>query len=102
MSGSAPSNALFDVSTAGLLLEDDPLLFPVCQLIFESLLLFMYIALIPVLSVSIDPSQLVSTAPPSFSYIVDPLLFVIVMYHPITDSERTIPGLFLPFGVNIF
>ena len=62
----------------------------------------MYIALIPVLSVSIDPSQLVSAAPPAVASGVDPMLFFIVADHPISDSERNIPGLFLPFGVKIF
>ena len=50
----------------------------------------------------VDPSPLVSVAPPSFASGVDPLPFVIVADHPITDSERMITGLLLPFGVKIF
>ena len=102
ISGSAPSNDLFDVSTAGLLLEACPFLFPVCLLIFESLLFFSSVTFYPVLSVSVYPSPLVSAAPPAVASGVDPLMFVIVADHPIADSERTIPGLFLPFGVKIF
>ena len=50
---------------------------------------------------SVDLYPLVSVSPPVFASGVDPLPFFIVAYHPIVDSERTIPGLFLLFGVNI-
>ena len=93
MSGSAPSNALFDVSTVGLLLEPCPILFPVRLLIVESLLFFLSVALFPVLSMSVDPSTLVSAAPPTFASEVDPLMFVVVAYHPFSDSEQKITGL---------
>ena len=102
MSGSAPSNSLFDVSTVLLILEAWPFLFPVRLLIVELYLLFPSVALFPVLCVYVDPSPLVSAAPPSFASGVYPLLFFIFVYHPIVDSERTIPGLFLRFGVKIF
>ena len=102
MSGSAPSNALFDVSTVGLLLEACPFIFTVCLVIVESLMLFTSVALLHVLSVSVDPSPLVSAAPSAVASVVNPLLFVIVADHPITGSEQKIPGLFLPFRVKIF
>ena len=101
MSGSTPLNTLFDVSTIRLLLESCPLLSPVLMLIVESFLLFKSVALFPVLSVSIDPSLLVSAAPPAFASGVDPLTFVISADHSITKSERTIPGLFLPSGSRL-
>ena len=103
MSGSAPSNALFDVSTFGLILKACPFLFPVCPcvLLVESTLLFKPIELFHVLFVSIDISPLVSTDPPIFASGVDPLPSFIVADHPIYDSERKIPGLFLHFGVKI-
>ena len=72
MSGSAPSNYLFDVSTVRLLPKYFPFLFPVRLLIVESMLLFPSVALFPVLSVSVDPSPLVSAAPPTFVFIADP------------------------------
>ena len=102
MYGSAPSNALFDVSTVRLLLEDFPFLFPVSLLIVESLLLFPTVVLFPVLAVSVDPYPILLAALPTFSSGINPLPFIIVADHHIADSERTIPGLFLPFGVNIF
>ena len=77
------------------------LLFTVRLLIFESLMLFTSVALFPVLSVSVDIYPLVSSSPPAFASGVDPLPFVIVADHPITDSERMIPGLFLPLRVKI-
>ena len=103
MSGSYPLNAKFDVSTVRLILKDFLLLFPVrpCVLLVESMLFFPSVALFTVLFVSVDPSPLVSAAPPTFASGVDPLPSVIVAYHPIASSEQTIPGLFLPFGVNI-
>ena len=100
MFGSAPSNALFDVSIVGFLLEFCQFLFPIHMLIVESLLLSPSVAFFPLLSV--DPSPLVSVAPPSFASGVDPLQFDIVADHPITNSEKTITGLLLPFEVNIF
>ena len=101
MSGSAPSDVLFDVSTVGLILEACSFLFPVRLLIVELFLLFPSVLLFPVLSVSIDTSPLVYVAPPSFASVVDPLPFVIIADHPIADSERKIPGLLLPFRVKI-
>ena len=103
MSGSAHLNALFDVSTVRLLPEACPFLFPVCpcMLLVESLLFFLSVPLFPVSFVSIYPSLLLSVAPPSFASGVNPLPPVIVADHPIADSDQTIPGLFLPFGVNI-
>ena len=53
------------------------------------------------LYMSVDPSLLVYYAPTAFASGVDPLLLVIVADHPIFDSERKIPGLFLPFRVKI-
>ena len=53
------------------------------------------------LFVSIDTSLLVSAAPPEFASGVNLLMSVIVADHPIADSEQTITGLFLPFGVKI-
>ena len=101
MSGSDPSNELFDVFTFGLLLEACPFLFPVCLLIVDQLLLFPSVALIPVLYVSVDPSPLVSAAPPAVAYGVDLLIFFVVADHPIANSEWMITGLFLPVRVSI-
>ena len=101
MSSSVPLNTFFDVYTVGLLLEACPFLFPVHMLIVESLMLFQSVVLFPMLSVSIDTSLPVSASPPTFASGVNPLTFTIAADHPIHDSERTIPGLLLPFGVNI-
>ena len=101
MSVSAPLNALFYVCTVRLLIKAFPLLFPVPFIIIESLLLYPSVELFPELSMSVDPYLLVSAAPKAFASGVDPLPFVIVTDHPISDSERTIPGLFLLFGVRI-
>ena len=103
MSGSAPLDALFDVSIVGLLLESCPFLFHVflCVLLVESLMLFPFVAVFPVLFVSVYTSPLVSAAPPVSASRVDPLPSVVVTDHPIDESERIIPGLFLPFEVNI-
>ena len=101
MSGSGPSNALFDVSTIGLLLKYCPLLFPVSLLIAESLMLFLSVVLFPVLYLFVNLSPLVSAAPPAFASIVNPLPIVIVADRPISDSERKIHELFPPFGVKI-
>ena len=102
MSGSAPSNSLFYVSTVGLILEDFIFLFLVCLLIVESFLLFPSTMFFPVFSVSVDPSLIVSPAPPVVASGVDQLLFVIVSDRTIDDSELKITGLFLPFEFNIF
>ena len=64
-------------------------------------MLFLSVALFTVLYVSVDTYQLVSAATPAFASGFDPLPSFIVTDHPITDSERTIPGLFLPFGIKI-
>ena len=72
-------------------------MFPVCLLIVKLLLLFMSVVLLPVLSVSVDPSPLVSAAPPAVLSEVDLLIFVIVLDHPIANIERTVPRFFLPF-----
>ena len=101
MSGSDPSNALFVVYIVGLLIKTCLVLFPVILLIVGSFLFFQSVVLFPVLSVSVDPSPLVSVSPPAFSSGVNPLRFVIVVDHPISDSERTIPGLFLTFRDKI-
>ena len=63
--------------------------------------MFLSVALFPVLFVSVDPSPLVSAARPAFVSRVNPLPSDIVTNHPIADSEQTIPGLFLPVGINI-
>ena len=103
MSGSAPPNALFDVSTVRLLLEACMFLFPVrpCVLLVESLMLFPSVALFLQLFLSVDTSPLVSAAPPEFASGVYPIPSIIVIDHPIFNSYMTIPELFLPFGVNI-
>ena len=99
MYGSAPSNTLFDASTVGLLLGVFLFIFTVHLLIVESLLLFMSVALFTLLSV--DNYPLVSVSPPAFASGFDPPPLAIVTDHPIADSDRKIPGLFLPFGFNI-
>ena len=101
MSDSDISNDLFYVSTVGLILDAFQFMFPVCQLIVESLMLFPPVLLLCVLSISVYPSPLVSAAPPGVASIVDTLLFVIIADHPIAKSERKIPMLFLLFGVKI-
>ena len=58
--------------------------------------------MLPLLSVSVDPSPLVSAAPTAVESGFNPLMFVIVTDHPISDNERTVPRLFLPFGVKVF
>ena len=95
MSGSAPPNALCGVSTIGLLIKACPLLFPVCMLIVELLMLFPSVAFFRVLFVSVDPSPLVSDDPPVFASEVDPLPLIIVADHLISNSERKIHGFFL-------
>ena len=85
-----------------LLIEDFPFLFRVRILIVGSLLLFPYVAVFPVLSVSVDTSPLVFADPPAFASVVNLLLFVIVADHPISDINQTTTGLFLPFGFKIF
>ena len=55
-------------------------------------MLFTSKVLLPVLTVSVDPSTLVYTASPAVAFGVDPLMFVIVVYHHIADSERKFLG----------
>ena len=101
MSCLAPLNTLFDVFNVKLIIEASPVLFLVRLLIAESFLLFPSVVLLPVLSVSIDSSWLVSAAPPVVAHGVVLLMFIIVADNPISDSDWTIPGLFLPFRINI-
>ena len=64
-------------------------------------MLFPSVAFFPAFSMSVDPPPLISAAPPAFSFGVNLLSFVIVADHHMANSERTIPGLFLHFGVKI-
>ena len=71
------------------------------MLLVESLLLFTSIVLFPDSFVYVDCSPLVSDAPPKFASGLDPLQSIIFTDHPFDYIERTIPGFFLPFGVNV-
>ena len=66
MSGSAPSKALFGISTFGLILETGAFLFPICLSFVESLMLFPSFVLCSVLYMSVDSSTLVSATPHVF------------------------------------